>query len=552
MNKFITFLFAILFTIWTIRLYYKLYDKKTRRYILLIGLLIVFWMLIRIIKGIAVSPLIERMCWYLYYLPLIFIPTLYYISSLSLLGKMNKTKKNIIYLISCFLLLLVLTNDFHELVFKFVKGMVLFDEYKHFIGYYLISIWIFYLFSKSLIDLAIYRMKIKKDIKGFLPFIVILLGLTYTIIYVLNVPYVRGINMSIVNSTLICIGIELAFYLNLIPNNSKYKSRFSNSNLNMAIISLEGKTKYTTNVFDDIPKKILDDINNNSVTSYNFIKEVAINSYNNIIKGDGNNNVLYGGEQDDELIANSGNNILYGGLGNDTLVGNEYGNVLIGGKGDDTYVVGTPDPILENENEGIDTVKAAMTSYELPDNVENLILLGYENNLVGKGNALDNEITGSYGNDTLYGYDGNDTLNGYIGSDTLYGGAGNDTYVFSSYQGYKDNDIVSDDSGNDRILFTNSVDKSNIAIYQDGNDLIIDYGSNLGSDRITIKNQSNADNAIEKIELSDGSYISNSDINQIIQNMTAYAQNNAIEFTGIDSVKNNADLMNLVASAWHS
>ena len=265
MNKFITFLFAILFTIWTIRLYYKLYDKKTRRYILLIGLLIVFWMLIRIIKGIAVSPLTERMCWYLYYLPLIFIPTLYYISSLSLLGKMNKRKKNIIYSISCFLLLLVLTNDFHELVFKFVKGIVLFDDYKHFIGYYLISIWILYLFSKSLIDLAIYRMKIKKDIKGFLPFIVILLGLTYTILYVLNVPYVRGINMSIVNSALICVGIELAFYLNLIPNNSKYKSRFSNSNLNMAIISLDGKTKYTTNVFDNIPKKILDDINNNSV-----------------------------------------------------------------------------------------------------------------------------------------------------------------------------------------------------------------------------------------------------------------------------------------------
>ena len=108
-------------------------------------------------------------------------------------------------------------------------------------------------------------MKIKKDIKGFLPFIVILLGLTYTILYVLNVPYVRGINMSIVNSALICVGIELAFYLNLIPNNSKYKSRFSNSNLNMAIISLDGNTKYTTNVFDNIPKKILDDINNNSV-----------------------------------------------------------------------------------------------------------------------------------------------------------------------------------------------------------------------------------------------------------------------------------------------
>ena len=133
-----------------------------------------------------------------------------------------------------------------------------YEEYRNYYLMYLDSI------EDEVIDLAIYRMKIKKDIKGFLPFIVILLGLTYTIIYVLNVPYVRGINMSIVNSALICIGIELAFYLNLIPNNSKYKSRFSNSNLNMAIISLDGKTKYTTNVFDDIPKKILDDINNNS------------------------------------------------------------------------------------------------------------------------------------------------------------------------------------------------------------------------------------------------------------------------------------------------
>lgn len=34
MNKFITFLFAIVFTLWTIRLYYKLYDKKIRWYVL--------------------------------------------------------------------------------------------------------------------------------------------------------------------------------------------------------------------------------------------------------------------------------------------------------------------------------------------------------------------------------------------------------------------------------------------------------------------------------------------------------------------------------------
>ena len=265
MNKFITLLFAIFFTMWTIRLYYKLYDKKTRRYILFIGILIVFWMLIRIIRGVTIDINIERICWYLYYLPLIFIPTLFYVCSNSLLSKMNKTRKIFIYLISSILLILVLTNDFHELVFKFNNGIYFHNDYNHYVGYYLIFIWIFYLFGGGMIKLAINRLKIKKDLKVFLPLIVLLLGLIYTYLYILDVPYIRETNMSIVNSVLICLGIELAFYLDLIPNNKKYIQKFFNSNLDMAIISLDGKTKYTTCSFKVIPNFILDDIKNNKV-----------------------------------------------------------------------------------------------------------------------------------------------------------------------------------------------------------------------------------------------------------------------------------------------
>lgn len=265
MNKFITLLFAIFFTMWTIRLYYKLYDNKTRRYILFIGILIVFWMLIRIIRGVTIDINIERICWYLYYLPLIFIPTLFYVCSNSLLSKMNKTRKIFIYLISSILLILVLTNDFHELVFKFNNGIYFHNDYNHYVGYYLIFIWIFYLFGGSMIKLAINRLKIKKDLKVFLPLIVLLLGLIYTYLYILDVPYIRETNMSIVNSVLICLGIELAFYLDLIPNNKKYIQKFFNSNLDMAIISLDGKTKYTTCSFKVIPNFILDDIKNNKV-----------------------------------------------------------------------------------------------------------------------------------------------------------------------------------------------------------------------------------------------------------------------------------------------
>ena len=97
-------------------------------------------MLIRIIRGVTLDINIKRICWYLYYLPLIFIPTLFYVCSNSLLSKMNKTRKIFIYLISSILLILVLTNDFHELAFKFNNGIYFHNDYNHYVGYYLIFI----------------------------------------------------------------------------------------------------------------------------------------------------------------------------------------------------------------------------------------------------------------------------------------------------------------------------------------------------------------------------------------------------------------------------
>lgn len=85
-----------------------------------------------------------------------------------------------------------------------------------------------------------------------------------------------------------------------------------------------------------------------------------------------------------------------------------------------------------------------------------------------------------------------------------------------------------------------------------GTDLIIDYGSTIGQDKIVVLGQTNSANAVERIQLSDGTYISNTDVNQLIQTMTAYATAHSIQMTSVNDVKNNADLMNLVAGTWHN
>ena len=131
------------------------------------------------------------------------------------------------------------------------------------------------------------------------------------------------------------------------------------------------------------------------------------------------------------LIGNAGANVLNGGAGDDTLDGGAGDDHLIGGTGNDTYLVDSAgDVIVENANEGIDTVKIN-ASYSLSDNLENLTLMG-TGAINGTGNGAANIIIGNSAVNTLDGGAGNDTLDGGAGNDRLIGGTGDDTYRVDS------------------------------------------------------------------------------------------------------------------------
>ena len=336
------------------------------------------------------------------------------------------------------------------------------------------------------------------------------------------------------------------------------------------LLSESIKYEYTYNTLDYVTtqKVLKGTIVNNEVSEYNQISETVIKNYNDNLTGTDNNDVLNGGVQNDTLLGGAGADTLYGGLGNDILNGGSGVDIMSGGQGDDLYYVDNEnDQIIELSNNGNDTV-ISNVSFTLSENIENLVLDG-TGNINGTGNGLSNYIEGNEannllhggigndtliggsGNDILYGDQNNDVLMGGAGNDTLYGGSSNDTYIFSKNDG---SDLIGDLSGYDTILLDETVNKDDVAIYKNGDNLIIDYGETSGQDKVIVLDHFNSDSdkSIEKIELSDGSYINIVDINKIIENMTAYAQNNAIEFTGIDTVKNNADLMNLVSTAWHS
>ncbi|HPX61715.1 MAG TPA: calcium-binding protein [Deltaproteobacteria bacterium] len=154
-----------------------------------------------------------------------------------------------------------------------------------------------------------------------------------------------------------------------------------------------------------------------------------------------------GNELNNRITGNAADNILTGGAGNDVLNGGTGADTMIGGIGNDTYYVdNTGDVVIENADEGTDTV-ASSIDYTLGANFENLTLTG-TTAIEATGNELNNRITGNAVDNILTGGAGNDVLNGAVGSDTMIGGIGNDTY-------YVDNtgDVVIEnaDEGTDTV-----------------------------------------------------------------------------------------------------
>ena len=99
-----TVLALAIYTIWLILLYIRIFDKTLKKYVLSIGVLLVFWMVIRMVKRYTTGYVTEIL-WYLYYIPLLMIPTFYYNCSSYLINSKNKKRRIIAIIISIILFL---------------------------------------------------------------------------------------------------------------------------------------------------------------------------------------------------------------------------------------------------------------------------------------------------------------------------------------------------------------------------------------------------------------------------------------------------------------
>jgi serralysin len=162
--------------------------------------------------------------------------------------------------------------------------------------------------------------------------------------------------------------------------------------------------------------------------------------------------VASGGTGDDHLTGGSANDTLNGQDGADVLTGGGGTNTMAGGAGDDIYYSSNAaDTLIEQPNEGYDTLHTTATYVALAPNIEKLQYTGTAD-FIGIASTTGSYVVGGHGNDYLIGRDGNDMLYGMGGAaNALQGGKGDDIYIIESKG---DSPIEFANEGHDTVLTT--------------------------------------------------------------------------------------------------
>ncbi|KIR02829.1 hypothetical protein P261_01644 [Lachnospiraceae bacterium TWA4] len=238
-----SFIYICLFIVWAAYIRYRIISLKTRRYLFGIAISIIIWMCIRTVKYVFVADSnLNRILWYMYYIPIVSIP----VSALGTVWSIGKIKdesspswiKGLLW-ISILLIITVLTNDFHQLVFKFPRESLVFtdEEYGYSIGYFIIlAFCIVCAITAFIILLSKCRIPKTKQMI-WLPLLPIGLSVIYTICYIKKSSFAIKFapDMTISICLFIVFMFESCIVSGLIQSNTHYKELFNSLELSVGI-----------------------------------------------------------------------------------------------------------------------------------------------------------------------------------------------------------------------------------------------------------------------------------------------------------------------------
>ena len=235
-----SFIYIGLFIWWAFYIRDRILQVQVRRYMTAIASLMIFWFLVRTVKYNFINqelyPDLTRFLWYLYYLPMVFIPVLTVFVAMSLGRPENYRlpgQAALLYIPPAFLFLMVMTNALHQKVFRFPAGSGIRTDgdYDYAAGYYLIVGWmLFCILSAILVMFFKYRLPGGRR-RIMLPCIPILVLLVYLVVYNTRVEWLRFVfgDMTAVICLMYVATLEICIRCRFIRSNNHYRQLFDAS-----------------------------------------------------------------------------------------------------------------------------------------------------------------------------------------------------------------------------------------------------------------------------------------------------------------------------------
>lgn len=242
-------LYLLLFSLWGYSLDRRIIQPQTLHWLRLTAALMLLWLILRTLKYEFVTDLtVARYIWYLYYLPMLFIPLLGVYIALSL-GKSEKFRLTgrigALAIIPAVLFLLVITNDLHQQVFAFSSGVPgVPDNYSYSYGpvYFCYLGWtVTCMFFSLILLLKKSRVPCSKK-KRLAPFVIACITVLYGLLYLSGLPAIRRWfgDMNVMFCLLYAAIYESCIRCRMIPSNTGYVELFEATTLAACIADRSG------------------------------------------------------------------------------------------------------------------------------------------------------------------------------------------------------------------------------------------------------------------------------------------------------------------------
>lgn len=231
-----SFIYIGMFAAWGLSVRQRIVQNQIRRYLTGVALLLILWFTFRSAKYfIFWQPIAIRYLWYLFYLPMLFVPMFALLIAMSL-GKPDEYKlpKSVWLLFAVLgaLLILVLTNDLHQLVFTFPKDADIWSDTNHGYGvcYFAVIGWQVFCVVAAFV-VMLFKCRLKNRKLRFLPVIPLAVSLSYLALNYVGIPWQKELfgDVTAFQSLMYMLCFEACIACGYIHSNSRYADLFASS-----------------------------------------------------------------------------------------------------------------------------------------------------------------------------------------------------------------------------------------------------------------------------------------------------------------------------------